>query len=213
MRRLRAFVALAALAAALVAGCSYTTTSYLPSHIHTISVGMFGNTTHYLNLEGTLTKELIRAVNLSPGYRVVNGNADAELSGEIINVRNVVTQYDANNQPKEMRVAITVRYSLYDNVANEFIVTNATVYNTQSSTLAGEYIVDSGNSWTSAAEGALAETARLIVRQIMVRKAQANFDAQIDAENDRADLNAISAGTSAATSVTASPAYARPNGQ
>ena len=190
MRRLRALVALAALAAALVAGCSYTTTSNLPSHIRTISVGMFGNTTHYLNLEGVLTKELIRAVNLTPGYQVVNGNADAELSGEIINVRNVVTQYDANNQPKEMRVAITVRYSLYDNVANEFIIVNSTVRNTQSSTLAGEYVVDSGNSWTSAAEGALAETARLIVRQIMVRKTQANFDAQIDEGDNRPSTGA-----------------------
>lgn len=206
MRRLRALVALAALAAALVAGCSYTTTSNLPSHIRTISVGMFGNTTHYLNLEGVLTKELIRAVNLTPGYQVVNGNADAELSGEIINVRNVVTQYDSNNQPKEMRVAISVRYSLYDNVANEFIIVNSTVRNTQSSTLAGEYVVDSGNSWTSAAEGALAETARLIVRQIMVRKTQANFDDQIDEENNRADSQAVSAGTAATPATTYSPA-------
>lgn len=190
MRRLRALVALAALAAALVAGCSYTTTSNLPRHIRTISVGMFGNTTYYLNLEGALTKELIKEINLSPGYRVVNGNADAELSGEIINVRNVVTQYDANNQPKEMRVSVTVRYSLYDNVANEFLITNATVYNTQSSTLAGEYVVDSGNSWTTAAEGALAETARLIVRQIMVRKTQANFDAQIDEGDNRPSTGA-----------------------
>lgn len=198
MRRFRAFLALAALAAALAVGCSYTTTSNLPRHIHTISVGMFGNSTYYLNLEGPLTRELIKEINLSPGYRVVNDGADAELSGEIINVRNVVTQYDANNQPKEMRVSITIRYSLYDKVANEFLITRGTVHNTQSSTLAGEYVVDSGDSWTSAAEGALAESARLIVRQIMTRKTQANFDAQIDEQNNRAETSAVSAGTTAA---------------
>ena len=209
MRRFRAFLALAALAVALAVGCSYTTTSNMPSHIHTISVGMFGNSTYYLNLEGTLTRELIKAINLSPGYRVVNDGADAELSGEIISVRNVVTQYDANNQPKEMRVSITVSYSLYDKVANEFLITRAVARNTQSSTLAGEYTVDSGDSWTSAADGALAETARLIVRQMMVRKTQTDFDAQID--DDGKGVNV----TGAATTITdtSSSYVAQPSGQ
>ena len=183
MRHIRVLLALTALTAALAVGCSYSTTANLPRHIRTISVGVFGNSTYYLNLEGALTKHIMKEINLSPGYRVVNSGADAELSGEITGVRNVVTRYDANNQPQEMRVSITVRYSLYDNVTNEFLITRQVVRNTQSSTLAGEYTVDSGDGWTSAADAALAETAKLIVREIMVRKTQASFDDQIDDEN------------------------------
>jgi len=82
----------------------------------------------------------------------------------------VVIQYDANNQPQEMQVSVTVRFSLYDKVKNEFIFTNKEVTSTQSSTLAGRYYVDSGDGWTSAADMAMAETAKLIVRNIMVMK-------------------------------------------
>lgn len=151
-------------------GCNYTTKSNLPANIKTISVGVFGNSTNYLHLETTLTRDVIKEMNLSPHYKVVNKNADAELSGEIIEVRNIIIEYDAKNQPKNSQISISVRFSLYDKVNNEFIFANQVIHNTQSSTLAGRYNIDKGENWENASNLAIAEVANLLVRKIMTMK-------------------------------------------
>lgn len=163
-------LALAALVVSVIIGCSYSTHSRLPEHIKSISVGMFGNPTQYLHIEGKLTNALIKEIGVSPRYKVVNSNADAELSGEITQIRNVVLEYDANRQPKEMQVSVSVKFSLYDKVADEFLITNMEVQNTQSSTLVGRFSVDTGDGWNAAANAAMEEAAKLIVRRIMMLK-------------------------------------------
>jgi len=53
------WLGITALAVLFVFGCSYTSRSRLPEHIHTVSVGVFGNSTSYIAIEGKLTSAII----------------------------------------------------------------------------------------------------------------------------------------------------------
>ncbi|GHV18630.1 hypothetical protein AGMMS49959_00930 [Planctomycetales bacterium] len=158
------------LALVVVAGCAYSTQTRLPASIHSFSVGVFGNSTEYLSIEGRLTSNLIAEIGRSPRYTVVNDRADAELSGTIIEVRQTVLEYDANNQPRNMQTTIRARFSLFDRASNSFLIENREVSSSQSSTLAGRYYPASGDGGENAMDAALQELARVLVRSIMLTK-------------------------------------------
>ena len=149
-----------------IAGCAYTTKSTLPENIKTIEVVTFGNTTYYNELEGDLTREIIKAINLTPGLKVVNKDADAILSGTITNVTNAVTIYDVKFQPVAMVTVITARYSLFDNKDGSFIYNNHTISSNTDSSKAGVYDSSKDPVYANPQKKALAELGQTIVRSV-----------------------------------------------
>ncbi len=151
----------------LVTGCAYTTKSELPENIKAIEVTTFGNTTYYNNLEGKLTREIIRAINLTPGLKVVNSGADAVLSGNIFKVTNTGLAYDSNYQPTSMTTVISATFSLYDNNEGYFAVDNRTVASNYDSSTAGIYNESKNEVYDNAEDKALAVLAQTIVRSMV----------------------------------------------
>lgn len=152
---------------AAATGCAYTAKNSLPANIKTIQVETFGNSTYYNGLEATLTREIIQRVNLTPGLSVVNSGGDATLSGEIYEVRNITTEYDANGRPRTVQVAVSVRYNLYDNRSGEYLTSGKTLINTQNGSLAGRMRLDREQQTLNLAQdAALAELARVLVRDL-----------------------------------------------
>lgn len=150
----------------LLAGCAYTYKGKLLEGIKTIEVNTFGNTTYYTGLEGTLTRNVITAVNLSPGLKAVNSKGDATLTGTITAVNRITTAYDGNNQPMSQVVTITARINVQDNRTGDMLITNMLITNSTSSSEAGSMRLDQGQTWTSARDAALQELARLIARKL-----------------------------------------------
>ena len=147
-------------------GCTYTTSSTLPENIKTIEVVTFGNTTYYNQLEGALTREIIKAINLTPGLKVVNKNADAILSGTIFKVDNAVTSYDVKYQPISLITVIRARYSLFDNKDGSFIYNDIEVNSNRDSSTAGTYDSSKNAVYNNPEQKALAELAQTIVRSL-----------------------------------------------
>ena len=150
-----------------LASCAYTTQSALPENIKTIEVSTFGNTTYYNELEGTLTREIIKAINLSPRLKVVNKDADAILSGSIFKVTNTGSTFDSTYQPRTMSIIVSANFSLYDNSEGYFIINNRSVSSNRDSTTAGKYDVAKNEVYISAEEKSIAELAQVIVRSMV----------------------------------------------
>ncbi len=153
--------------ALFVTGCAYTTKSELPGNIKTIEVTTFGNTTYYNNLEGALTREIIRAINLTPGLKVVNSGADAVLSGSIFKVSNTGLAYDSNYQPTQMSTVISANFSLYDNKEGYFAINNRVVASNYDSSTAGIYNESKNEVYDNAEDKSLAVLAQTIVRSMV----------------------------------------------
>lgn len=152
---------------ASVAGCAYSTQSALPASIKTIEVTTFGNSTYYNQLEGTLTREIIKAINLSPRLKVVNKNGDAILSGSIFKVANTGLSYDSKFQPRELSTVISANFSLYDNAEGYFVINNRTISSNSDSSTAGRFDTAKNEVYATAQEKALAELAQSIVRSMV----------------------------------------------
>lgn len=155
------------LSAMVFVSCAYTTKSGLPENIKTIEVKVFGNTTYYNDIEAEFTKDMIGRINGSPGLKVVNSGGDAVLTGEIYEVKNVITEYDANDQPVNVSVSVTARFSLFDNDSGEFLYNGVQLSSSQGSSLAGKLNLDTGSSYSSARSAALQELSKLIVREMV----------------------------------------------
>ena len=151
----------------LVAGCAYTTKSTLPEHIKKIEVDVFGNTTYYNNIEGALTKEIIKAINLSPGLKVVNKNGDAVLSGDIYKITNVVLSYDSTDIPRKLSTTMFVKFSLFDREDGSFILRNKQATSSEDSTTTGRFDVAKGEVYADAQSKAIKELAKVIVRNMV----------------------------------------------
>ncbi len=166
-KRLKIFLGIITLTVVtLIGGCAYTAGSGLPSHLKTIEVNTFGNSTYYNSLETLLTREVINEINVTPKLKVVNSGGDATLTGEIYKVRNVVTEYDSNNQPKTVYISVSAKFSLYDNVKHEFRFQDRNISSSQSSSTAGRLKIDQGESWATARNAAVMELAKTLMRQI-----------------------------------------------
>lgn len=157
---------LATVSMGFLAGCGgYTTQSGLPRHIKTVEVQTFKNNTNYRSLEGKLTREIIRRVNLDPQVRVVRTGGDATLYGSIIDVTKTTSRETNTDRPASVILSVVAVFSLVDEIEGKAIVGNQRISSSQSSSVAGRFELDRGEVEADAENRALAELAKEIVRR------------------------------------------------
>jgi hypothetical protein len=81
----------------------YTTAPQYPAHIRTVRVPIFKNETFVRGIEFELSEAIIKRIEATTPWKVVqHGNADAELTGKVVNLsKRVIIQ----NQLNEIREA------------------------------------------------------------------------------------------------------------
>lgn len=77
-----------------------------------VRVAIFGNRTFRPNLEAVVTNRIIDEFAQHPGLRVVSGDADLVLNGEVISYSNVPVSYSAADIVREYRAGVTVEATL-----------------------------------------------------------------------------------------------------
>ena len=97
------------------AGCSYysTSSSSLPSHIRTIAIPLFQNTTVETGIKETLTDAVVTRFVTDNQLKVVDArDADSIISGTIVNVREESVSFEQGVNTLETRIWIVahVRY-------------------------------------------------------------------------------------------------------
>ena len=104
------------LLAAALSACGYSfrgRQNNLPSDVRTIAIPVFKNLTSELRIESIFTDEVIFQFTRSQMVRVVNeGQADAVLTGEIVEVAVEDVAYTATETSSQRRVKITIRAKL-----------------------------------------------------------------------------------------------------
>ncbi len=135
--------ALAALAAAawLGTGCAYTVSTGIPSHIGTVAVPTFGNSSVQYTLSQELTDAVIDRFVRDNHLRVVPmRDAQSVIQGTVVEYRNEVFGYSADQQAREYRVGLRVQVRFKDLVKNKDIWTDVIVktVNYSSVALAGQ---------------------------------------------------------------------------
>jgi len=105
----------------LLAGCGVYSThpGTLPGHIKTIGIPAFENRTVRAGLDQEVTQAVIDRFVSDNHLKVVGeGEADAVLTGAVVNYKNVVFGFTGREQAQEYRVSITVAVRLLDKVKN-----------------------------------------------------------------------------------------------
>jgi len=108
----RAIAALALAAGLLASGCGYTVGGTLPSHIQTIAVPIFRNSTREPAVEGFITRAVVEAFSTNGRLKVVGSSqADAILEGEITgySVSSIAFDQDANIRLYRLTVTVNLR--------------------------------------------------------------------------------------------------------
>ena len=112
---MRAGLALVLLAAALTGGCGYTVGGTLPSHIQTVAVPIFRNSTREPAVESQITRAVVEAFSTNGRLRVVNSSqADAILDGEITGYSIASIAFDKDANVRLYRLVVTVNLRLRD---------------------------------------------------------------------------------------------------
>ncbi len=112
---MRAPVALALLAAVLAGGCGYTVGGTLPSHIQTIAVPIFRNSTREPAVESQITRAVVEAFSTNGRLRVVHSaQADAILDGEITGYSIASIAFDKDANVRLYRLVVTVNLRMRD---------------------------------------------------------------------------------------------------
>ena len=112
---MRAYLALVLLAAGLTAGCGYTVGGTLPSHIQTVAVPIFRNSTREPAVESQITRAVVEAFSTNGRLRVVNSSqADAILDGEITGYSIASIAFDKDANVRLYRLVVTVNLRLRD---------------------------------------------------------------------------------------------------
>lgn len=112
------FVALGAL---ILPSCGIYSTSpgSLPGHIKTLAVPAFENKTTQVGLDEEITQAVItRFVDDNHLKIVSESDANAVLSGSVVDYKNSVFGFTGREQAQEYRVTITVAVRLMDKVKN-----------------------------------------------------------------------------------------------
>jgi hypothetical protein len=113
MGRGRALALLALLA--LGAGCGYSWRGTLPPHIRTVGVPVFANRTQWPNIEAPLTAAVASAFATDGRLKVVRpAEADAILEASITNYQVTVIAFDANANPQQYRLYVTLDVTFRD---------------------------------------------------------------------------------------------------
>ena len=113
---MRAGGALALMVVVLLAGgCGYTVGGTLPSHIQTIAVPIFRNSTREPAVESLITRAVVEAFSTNGRLRVVHsGQADAILDGEIIGYSIASIAFDKDANVRLYRLVVTVNLRMRD---------------------------------------------------------------------------------------------------
>ena len=109
---MRGAAALALAVVLLATGCGYTVGGTLPSHIKTIAVPIFGNTTREPAVEGFITRAVVEAFSTNGRLKVVSASqADAILEGDITgySVSSIAFDQDANIRLYRLTVTVNLR--------------------------------------------------------------------------------------------------------
>lgn len=100
-----------------MAGCAHysTSTVSLPSHIRTIAIPLFENTTVEAGIKEQLTDEIISRFVADNHLKVVDArDADSIITGTIVDVREEALSFEQGRTTKEYRVWIFARVRYED---------------------------------------------------------------------------------------------------
>jgi hypothetical protein len=119
--RPRALLLAGSVAFGLLAGsCAYTTsTALLPSHLKTVAIPVFENTTGEYTLPQEITDAVLQRFVQDNHLKVVDErSADCVVRGKVTAYRNAVFGFSTQNRAQEYRVTITVSIVFKDQVRN-----------------------------------------------------------------------------------------------
>lgn len=119
--RPRALLLAGSVAFGLLAGsCAYTTsTALLPSHLKTVAIPVFENTTGEYTLPQEITDAVLARFVQDNHLKVVDErSADCVVRGRVTGYRNAVFGFSTTNRAQEYRVTITVSVVFKDQVRN-----------------------------------------------------------------------------------------------
>lgn len=152
---------------AVAAGCRTTTRSGLPDHIRTVEVYIFQNKTMYKGLESTITRNIIDRINADPTIRVVSGNGDALITGEITNVNRYTLRETTTNEPGTVRIVLYVEFSFYDQINRRYIIEDQRINSQVTGEMAGIYEAShGGDSYTGEQNAARAVAGEIVRRTV-----------------------------------------------
>jgi hypothetical protein len=104
-----------ALAAALLAGCGYSTRGNLPDHIQTVAVPIFKNRTLEPGVDTAITSGVVNAFSSGGRVRVVPiEQADAILEGEVIGYSLDGLAFDRNANVRAYRLRLVLNVEFRD---------------------------------------------------------------------------------------------------
>jgi len=124
----------------LAPGCGVYSTNpgLLPGHIKTLAVPAFDNRTVQVGLDQEITQAVITRFVEDNHLRVVGeGEANAVLTGAVIDYKNTVFGFTGREQAQEYRVQIAVSVRLLDKVKNRELWRDENLIKTQN-----YYVVD-----------------------------------------------------------------------
>lgn len=108
------------LALVLVTGCTYSfNPSSVPSHLKTLEIPVVDNRTLEVELAEQLTADLIDRFVKDNTLRVVQGDADAILEGDILSYENRVFGFNAEERADEYVVIMVVQMTFRDRVKSK----------------------------------------------------------------------------------------------
>jgi len=113
-------------------GIYSTSPGTLPGHIKTLAIPAFENKTTQVGLEEEITQAVItRFVDDNHLKIVAESDANAVLSGAVVDYRNTVFGFTGREQAQEYRVQITVAVRLMDKVKNRELWRDDSMIKTQ----------------------------------------------------------------------------------
>jgi outer membrane lipopolysaccharide assembly protein LptE/RlpB len=119
----------------IAGGCGYSLRSALPSHLKTLAIPVFGNSTVEFGLADDVTQSLVNGFLADRHLRIVQErDANAVLRGTVVSYRNRVFGYTSSERATEYEVTLTVKVAFRDMINNrdvwkEDALTVRTTYN------------------------------------------------------------------------------------
>jgi len=165
----RAAAALTLAVALLAGGCGYTVGGTLPSHIQTVSVPIFRNTTREPGVESLITRAVVEAFSTNGRLKVVGSSqADSILDGEITgyNVSSIAFDKDAN--VRLYRLIVTVNLRMRDVKRNAVLFQQSGVQEQSDFRVQGQ-VSQTISREETALRGAATEIGRAIVALAVTR--------------------------------------------
>jgi len=156
-RRWIGVAAVAALAAATIIGCGYTTRPLHRTDVKTVAVSIFASKEFRRNLEFDLTGKVARLIPVRTPYTVVHDpkRADTELRGEVIRLdAPVLTRDTATNVPQDVEVTVTCWFEWKDLKTGQILSRRDSI---SASGIAAAAVGENLNSATNTAMERLAE--------------------------------------------------------